>query len=981
MRHPEYFTKKEWGLVLIVGFSYFLNLYLLRGQNAMAADIPMPDSTSDSEAQKFQNFYLISNALGLACGTIIYGFFADKKSRIDVFMLSGLCHLTVCALTFFFINIKAFWAIYAWRFITGILLAGGFGIGITIIVEALPRPKRLWGSALVTAIGMLGICLYAVIAINKGFGFSDVLTVTTVTGAALSLLLLALQWKSLKPLLKKEQDSIEANTDLNAKKFFRSFFSSQMQWKSLLLLGLVCLPIQFCINFLIPNFSTIDSDTINWAYLVYYAAFFISVLVFARACDTIQRSSIIVFFGLFLQIAGILLAINPGSYIPDLPYWADCILLGLSGGVWWIITLIAVENTGTAHRASSGIFVSNFSRIIIVLLASGTKLKLGDDSNDALLLTLTLAGSAFVAALFLPKTFAPRLKENNNTDLMPQKVIENIRGAQKTLYENKDIEKYLNRCAEEFKHSIFESFNTLYFAFYTIIDKNKGIITISRGKPISDEQLERSNTSSGSEHDRNRVWNDIRDTTMLLMNHGKCLSFTNQILGTKKRDHISGILLYQAPNRFVKSMGKRSLPEGYISFDLGSIVVKNNEMNSFWEIRKSEKLENIVKHLDDIAKTAFVDSDVKSLLLDLGLGDGELCNLQRALLLRKMEASKSKRGYFAYFVAPFYTEQNGIAFLITSFPAGMEHLRRLTDAVAFVMSGIVELKVKDDTYQKLFSQTMHNNNTNLNAIEESLARVENAFLKHDQGLFEHQMAITRLHFENTQKVSNLFKTLEKINFQKANKPAGTSLSMNKEVIEIEPVKLSALILERLETMCYAINAVIHQKSRRESTRKYIESIVAPQMQRNVGDRQINAVKAAVQVIIHDILSNAIRYNDDEPELIIDFYETKAEDLPEKFAETINAGEYFTLSVSNKFDLSEKDYHVLLGEDATGESSSETGTASTQMQWGVSTIRQLLRYDGLGESGKKWYYLPKRNCFATSRTTILLLLPKSDFTHV
>lgn len=970
MKCLNYFKKEEWRLILVVGFSYFINLFLLRGQNALVHYFK----------NTFEYGYLASSAMGLLVGTFFYGFYADKYSRANLLLLSGVSHLLICLITYSIVNEATLnWVIYTWRFFTGILLAGSFGLGITLIVEALPRSKRLWGSAWVTALGMLGVCF------NVGLAELDkenVVKITMGIGVIISLLLLVLQWKYRSHLFEGEQNRIQGNQSLKIENFLPRFFSNQTQWKNLLLLALVGLPLQFCINFLIPYLVKIKPGaSLNYAYGWFYLLFFISVLLTAIIYDKVQRASIVIQYGLLVQLVAIIII-----FATDWPYELKSILLGFGGGgIWWLITQIAVENNGEAHRASAAIFVSNFSRASIVLLAFGTQLN-PTENTSARLVTIVVIGSALIASLFLPKNFSPRLKKSATNDLLPQDAIEIIRDKQKELYEDKNIENYLNECTNVLKERIFESFNTLRFAFYCLEDKKEDVIHITRGSAIKDNQLFENPVKTALEVEAD--WKAIRTLTMRLISHGKCFSFTNQILNKKKiavqEEHVTGFLLYQAskplgilPTLF--NAKKDALPKGYKALDLNNISIKAGHLERFREIEHSDQVYKIVESLDEMAKTAFdhpgAKKDIEQLNLGLKMGD-EMDSLKRALLLYKLDALHYKRGYFAYFVAPFYVEQRGIAFLTTSYPASVEQLRRITDVVAFVMNGVVELKTKDSTREEVMKQNNHGMNTILSSIKTNLSKLE--YAKNYQDFIQYMRSI-QLHFDFIYQINLLSTVLDKISYKRENISKFSDAQNINERLAIFEFSLAETINGLLKTIQDALETVAPNKSKeeREIYYQYLEENVMQSVQKDLGNIKIMGVNIALQIILQDILTNAIRYNSSKPEIRIVVAPTEKSELPDEFlkrnSDNFPVINYLTLAISNKFKLSDENFDILLGKE-TGNSKS-----STSRSFGIATIMRILKYDGLGRSGQPWYFVPKKKeiNLTEDNTTLLLLIPIND----
>ncbi len=1009
MKYINYFKKEEWRLILLVGGGYFINLYLLRGQNALGPEIAKAfwEHIDSEDAVKFQNSYLIFNALGLLVGTFIYGFYADKKSRIKTLSWSIFLHLVACIITLIVVSanfpenqtesgVKRVMSdlisriFYVWRFFTGVIFAGSFGVGMTIIIETLPRSKRIWGSAWITALGMLGVVVYVLLAWYFGSPGSPQYTINITMGVGLvmSFILLTFQWHYQPSLLQKEFRYKTVNQGIL--KFWFSFFSNQVQWKNLLLLALIYLPIQFGINFIIPKLSLISSVDnpsstpsidINIAYLCYYLAFFVSVFLAAWIYDKVQRSSIVIFLGLVFQAIAIVVSLN---LIPIfIPFQVKCLFLGLSGGVWWLVTLIAIENYGAMHRASAGVFVSNLSRVGIVLLAFGTNLKTdtnlktGDDSEirtATLLIVITIVGIAFIAALFVPKKFSPRISNNIANDLLTKKTILDIRTAQdQFLNTTKNIKTYLQGCTQALQESIFDHFNSLRFVFFCIEDNSTKGFNILRGNCEKDESLFDNPKESPSLLESEY----IRDLSTQLLNAGKSFSFTNEIL----RSDVPGLLIYQARIPFgIKFLAffikENDLPEGYKIFNLDKISLSMKQMKRFHETKPfDENNSNILEQLSEMSQSVPEEALIK--IFDRKIGMEEMMQLKFAVLLHKLDAFQYKRGYFNYYVAPRYKEANGIASLTTNFPASRDQLHRLADIVTLVMTSIYVLKAKDTTFQDVVDQSMHNQNSILSAIHYNLDRIEYA---KDKEILAYQLGLVRFNFDNIYETNQLFYALVKADYKYENIDAIKNPKVKQCLNTTKGKALSEIIKTRLKIIEDALENVFLKEGQYENEenqyRLYIEEKLIPSVQANMSNVYIDCVQMALHVILNDILTNAVRYNTHELEISITIGNTKMDDLPDVFSgkqEGFLAKDYKTLAITNNGRLLEVYYNTMLGmmiDDETIRTSSRS--------LGISTILRILQYNGLGKSGKQWYFTPKKNCYKDDKTTVFLLIPNDDF---
>jgi hypothetical protein len=117
----------------------------------------------------------------------------------------------------------------------------------------------------------------------------------------------------------------------------------------------------------------------------------------------------------------------------------------MSSGIWWLLMLIAVENSSVTQRAVAGVFVSNLARSIIffmVFLNMHTNPPFSINIPALILVTISITGCAFVATSFLPKVFSPKLKESDDdNDLLSPNNIKGIREAQINFYNTKNIKR------------------------------------------------------------------------------------------------------------------------------------------------------------------------------------------------------------------------------------------------------------------------------------------------------------------------------------------------------------------------------------------------------------------------------------------------------------------------------------------------------------------------------------------------------------
>jgi MFS family permease len=976
----NYFTKQEWQLILLVGMGYFMNLFILRGQNIMKDDFINYEflyKIRINDTVAFPGQYLFCNTIGSLLGVLIWGYFADKYSRKKALIVSMVTHLIIILTTFFLISnkkdaINSPEIVFVWRFLTGVLVAGEYGIGLTLVVENIARTKRIWATALVTALGILGIVFFA--------GIHHVMPTTDdilLIGAIISSVLVVARFILLEESIEMPDIKTE-NQKVNIIKHWRSLIQNREQLNYLFLLILIGLPQQFIINFIIQNAGKIANEAMNIDdnFLTYYISFFFSVLGFAYFYSNYQRLSKI-FFHTLLWIQGVSIVIfvtnfANGFFINIF----EILLLGSGVGIWGLICLKAVEESNSQWRASAAIFVSNLIRAAIVLLVFGGALP-PDNKTMIFSVVIVIIGLALLATFSLKETFLPKLKKTNDEksesgQILRSTVIESIKKAQETLFGDKNVENYLKSCSDSINNTILYRLNVLLFSCYSYDEKNK---QINRSDFKCDEELTNLDNME-------RIRLIARD----LINKQEAFSFTGKVLS----DNIPGVILFYSPkpNRFIPapfSAKDYEIPEGFILFDLATVAISDEQAKEFWQ-HLPKDVDKIIEFLDNISNV--FDETILGIFIDkLNERVNTTLNkqhLKRALILHKIDAMGQQSGYFSYFIGPYTADQNGILFLITSYPATVNQLHELSSATTIIMNALFVVSAKEATYKETYRQTMHNQNTVLAAVNTSLEGIKTAFETKNEDKFNKNWNTTCFYFDSLYHINAFFYALERVGNKRENiaifyalERVGNKRLLSdsvKEQLSCDKVNLAMLICDRLTTLIDGVNNIVFVKKYYDGMQEYLET-VKKSVSEQLKDIEVVSTISGLQIILHDILTNAVRYNNvEEPVIAINWYPTIADELPESIALQMNADDYQTLSFRNKGTLPKAEYRYILDQ------TSPNNQTSTSNKLGINTIKRIIAYNGLGQSGLPWYYTPKKDSFDQAETTIFLLIPKKDINN-
>ena len=174
-----------WIAVIAVALGYFVDLYdillfsTVRKPSLLAIGIP-EDQLLDVGLQ-LQNWQLF----GMLLGGILMGVLADKKGRLSILFASIFIYSLANILNAFVIDVTQYTIL---RFITGIGLAGELGVGITLVSENVPKNKRTIATMIISAFGLLGGAVAAMVASKMEWQTSYIV------GGTMGLLLLAFRY-------------------------------------------------------------------------------------------------------------------------------------------------------------------------------------------------------------------------------------------------------------------------------------------------------------------------------------------------------------------------------------------------------------------------------------------------------------------------------------------------------------------------------------------------------------------------------------------------------------------------------------------------------------------------------------------------------------------------------------------------------------------------------------------------------------------
>jgi MFS family permease len=106
-------------------------------------------------------FLLNVQMVGMLLGGIAFGILGDRLGRVVLVFGSILLYSVANIANGFVHSVEAY---AVWRFIAGFGLAGELGGGITLVSEVLSKEARVYGTMIVSAVGVFGAVVGALIA-------------------------------------------------------------------------------------------------------------------------------------------------------------------------------------------------------------------------------------------------------------------------------------------------------------------------------------------------------------------------------------------------------------------------------------------------------------------------------------------------------------------------------------------------------------------------------------------------------------------------------------------------------------------------------------------------------------------------------------------------------------------------------------------------------------------------------------------------
>ena len=337
--------------------------------------------------------------VGMLIGGLLWGIWGDRFGRRSV-LFGSILSYSVATIANAWVH--GIFGYSVCRLVAGLGLAGELGAGVTLVSELLPARSRGYGTMIVAAVGVVGVCVASLVG--------DLLNWRSayLVGGALGLLLLGLRFGVRESAL---FEAARAGTALRGN--LRLLFSQRQRIQRFIAVTLVALPIWCAISVLV-TFSPELGKALGLsqppsaarAVLFYYVGLTCGDLSSGYLSQRLQsrRRVIALFMGLFaVCLVGFPLL---GSISLNL-YYASISSLGFASGFWAIFITMAAELFGTNLRATVATSAPNLVRGLAVPLTWVFKSYSSylDRVTTALALGFWVLVIAAIALRFLNETY------------------------------------------------------------------------------------------------------------------------------------------------------------------------------------------------------------------------------------------------------------------------------------------------------------------------------------------------------------------------------------------------------------------------------------------------------------------------------------------------------------------------------------------------------------------------------------------------
>lgn len=418
--------------LIVAGMGYFIDAaeLILAALLRPASLTFLAIATTDAQIKQ-KGFELeITQSLGLLLGGIIWGVYGDKKGRkkgmqitIALFSIAAILNGLI---TKEWIFKEEFYHLF--RFLSGFGLAGEFGLGSVLVLEATKKENKNLGPTIITALGMLGIITAALLVQFSILPWNYLFILFGILGFVL-LFFRNRQIKESDLLIDIQKQNSISKTNNNSKTLetikpvlvekiktgaFISLFTKWVNFKKLLVCFFIAIPSYYAVGLLVKfskdlgaDLGTLGKVSVPISMIMFYLALGVSDIV-ANYLSSILKTRKWIFFT--LNILNLILIICFFNFPPKTAnsyQYFYMPLFGFSVGYWALLVTYISEVFGTNLRATAACFIPNLIRssffVIGIIYLMYSPKEIYGPIAPAYIIGLICSISAIIASLFMTK--------------------------------------------------------------------------------------------------------------------------------------------------------------------------------------------------------------------------------------------------------------------------------------------------------------------------------------------------------------------------------------------------------------------------------------------------------------------------------------------------------------------------------------------------------------------------------------------------
>ncbi len=339
--------------VLIAALGYFVDIYDIVLIGMVGRDSLLSLNVSAEQVPAMLGHLLGLQMIGMLLGGFFWGIVADRGGRVATLFGSILVYSTATLLNAFVTEV---WHYEVLRVIAGFGLAGELGVGITLVVEMLPRERRAYGATLVASVGIAGAVLAWLMTMWVSW------RTAFICGGVMGYALLILRWLAHESGMFRSLDAQVAKGSL------RLLLSSGERVGRYVRSIAIGLPTWFVVGIFVffavstaRQLGVTGPVTSANAIVCCYVGLIIGDVAagFITHALASRRRTLAIFLcasALLCTVALCLRGLSPTGY------YVLCFMLGVTVGFWALFVTIAAEQFGTNLRATVATTVPNVAR-------------------------------------------------------------------------------------------------------------------------------------------------------------------------------------------------------------------------------------------------------------------------------------------------------------------------------------------------------------------------------------------------------------------------------------------------------------------------------------------------------------------------------------------------------------------------------------------------------------------------------------------